>query len=85
MVRQVRRVLCDRRHTSCVGWPTQPEKIIAMLDPDELLVRAVASALDECGLAPSADDDDAKALLRALWERGYEVSRTAPMVPDESA
>jgi hypothetical protein len=23
-----------------------------MLDPDELLVRAVASALDECGLAP---------------------------------
>jgi hypothetical protein len=23
-----------------------------MLDPDELLVRAVASALDECGVAP---------------------------------
>jgi len=54
-----------------------------MIDPDELLVKAVALALDECGLSPAADEDDAKALLRCLWERNYEITKISPVVPED--
>jgi hypothetical protein len=54
-----------------------------MIDPDELLVRAVAEALDESGLSPGSDEEDARAFLRMLWERGYEVTKTAPAAPED--
>jgi len=51
---------------------------VIMINPDELMLRAVAEALDESGLSPSSDEEDAKAFLKALWERGYEIAKTAP-------
>ena len=54
-----------------------------MIDPDELMLRAVAETLDESGLSPTSDEEDAKAFLKLLWERGYEVTKTAPAVPED--
>jgi hypothetical protein len=48
-----------------------------MIDPDELLLKTIADALDECGLSPLSDQEDAKAFVNALRERGYEVRKMA--------
>ena len=46
-----------------------------MIDPEVLMRKAVADALDETGLSPACDDSDVGAFLSALIQHGYVVTR----------
>jgi len=54
-----------------------------MIDQNELLIRAVAKALDDSGLSPEADIEDAKEFVRHLRELGYELAKAPPEPEDE--
>ena len=49
-----------------------------MDDPQALLRKAVADALDGCGLAPETDDEVVDDFLFQLKEAGYVVSKIPP-------
>ena len=46
-----------------------------MTDAEALLRKAVADALDGCGLAPETDDEAIDEFLAMLKEAGYVVSK----------
>jgi len=56
-----------------------------MIPPEELMLKALREALDEIGLAPNGDDDDARDLVEALAERGYQIVKGDPQVVDQAA
>jgi len=55
-----------------------------MIDFNELMLRAVAEALDECGLSPQSNHEDAEEFLKALRERGYEIKKAPPEEKEEN-
>jgi hypothetical protein len=46
-----------------------------MIDPDLLRDQAIATALDDCGLSPSCNEDDVAEFILALEKLGYVVVR----------
>lgn len=46
-----------------------------MVDPDVLLVKSLIEALDDSGVSPESDEDEARALIDALKDRGYVITK----------